>query len=122
MHSVKQTALCLLFALPVTVATAEDGQTTRPYSPYADVDYPTDVFFGDTHVHTALSGDAGGAGTTLMPADAYRFARGEQVTSNTGLPVKLDRPYDFYMITDHSDGMGMITDLIAGAPNIVCTR
>jgi hypothetical protein len=66
-----------------------------------------------------LSGDAGAAGTTLMPNDAYRFARGEQVTSNTGLPVKLERPYDFYMITDHSDGMGMITDLIAGAPNIM---
>jgi hypothetical protein len=108
-----------LFTLPVTLATAADGQPARPYSPYADIDYPTDVFFGDTHVHTALSGDAGGAGTTLMPDDAYRFARGEQVTSNTGLPVKLDRPYDFYMITDHSDGMGMITDLIAGAPNIM---
>ena len=57
--------------------------------------------------------------TILMPDDAYRFARGEQVTSNTGLPVKLARPYDFYMITDHSDGMGVITDLIAGAPNIM---
>ena len=57
-----------------------------------------------------------------MPDDAYRFARGEQVTSNTGLPVKLERPYDFYMITDHSDAMGMITDLIAGAPNIMADR
>ena len=54
-----------------------------------------------------------------MPRDAYRFARGEQVISNTGLPVKLARPYDFFMITEHSDGMGVITDLIAGAPNIM---
>jgi len=119
MPTVKQTALCLLFTLPATAAATEANQTTSPYSPYADVDYPTDVFFGDTHVHTALSGDAGGAGTTLMPDDAYRFASGEQVTSNTGLPAKLERPYDFYMITDHSDGMGMITDLIGGAPNIM---
>jgi hypothetical protein len=117
MRSVKQTTLCLVLALPVAAAAADE--TTSHYSPYADVDYPTDVFFGDTHVHTALSGDAGGAGTTLMHADAYRFARGEQVTCNTGLPVKLERPYDFYMITDHSDAMGMITDLIAGAPNIM---
>ena len=54
-----------------------------------------------------------------MPVDAYRFARGEQVTSNTGLPVKLARPYDFYMITDHSDGMGAIADILSGAPNVM---
>ena len=81
--------------------------------------FSTQVFFGDTHVHTALSADAGGGGTRLLPRDAYRFARGEQVTSNTGQPVKLSRPLDFYMITDHSDGMGAITDIIGGAPNIM---
>ncbi|WP_270732125.1 DUF3604 domain-containing protein [Shimia sp. Alg240-R146] len=91
----------------------------RPYSPYADRAYPERVFFGDTHVHTGLSADAGGGGTRLMPRDAYRFARGEQVTSNTGQPVKLFRPFDFYMITDHSDAMGAITDIISGAPNIL---
>ncbi|MBO9410968.1 MULTISPECIES: DUF3604 domain-containing protein [unclassified Ruegeria] len=90
-----------------------------PYSPYADRAYPERVLFGDTHVHTALSADAGGGGTRLMPRDAYRFARGEQVISNTGQPVKLSRPFDFYMITDHSDGMGAITDILSGAPNIM---
>lgn len=91
----------------------------RPYSPYADRAFPEHVYFGDTHVHTGLSGDAGGGGTTLMPRDAYRFARGEQVTSNTGQQVKLRTPFDFFMITDHSDGMGAITDMIAGTPNIL---
>jgi hypothetical protein len=91
----------------------------RPYSPYADRAFPTNVYFGDTHVHTSISADAGGGGTRLKPRDTYRFARGEQVTSNTGQPVKLARPYDFYMITDHSDGMGAINDIISGAPNIV---
>ena len=91
----------------------------RPYSPYAERKFPTDVYFGDTHVHTALSADAGGGGTRLLPRDAYRFARGEQVTSNTGQPVKLRTPFDFYMITDHSDGMGAIVDILKGAPNIV---
>lgn len=90
-----------------------------PYSPYADLNYPTQVFFGDTHVHTGLSGDAGGSGTKLMPRDAYRFARGDQVLSNTGQPVKLSRPLDFSMITDHSDAMGAITDIFSGAPNIM---
>lgn len=91
----------------------------RPYSPYADRAFPTNVYFGDTHVHTGLSADAGGGGTRLMPRDAYRFARGEQIMSNTGQPVKLARPFDFYMITDHSDAMGAITDIIGGAPNIL---
>ena len=91
----------------------------RPYSPYADRPFATEVYFGDTHAHTALSADAGGAGARLLPRDSYRFARGDQVTSNTGQPVKLSRPLDFYMITDHSDAMGAITDIIGGAPNIL---
>ncbi|WP_170566377.1 DUF3604 domain-containing protein [Ruegeria atlantica] len=95
------------------------GPAGRPYSPYAERAYPTQVYFGDTHVHTGLSGDAGGGGTRLMPRDAYRFARGEEVVSNTGQPVKLSRPLDFFMITDHSDAMGAITDIIGGAPNIL---
>jgi hypothetical protein len=77
------------------------------------------VYFGDTHVHTGLSADAGGGGTRIMPRDTYRFARGEQITSNTGQAVKLARPFDFYMITDHSDAMGAISDIINGAPNIL---
>ena len=96
-------------------AAAEDP----PYSPYADRAYPTSVYFGDTHVHTGLSADAGGNGTRLMPRDAYRFARGSQVVSNTGQAVRLARPLDFFMVTDHSDGMGAIIDMLEGAPNIL---
>ena len=91
----------------------------KPYSPYANRNFPSKVLFGDVHVHTGLSGDAGGGGTRLMPRDAYRFARGEQVISNTGLPVRISQPYDFMAVADHTDGMGMITDVLAGAPNIM---
>ncbi len=119
-------SLLLAISVPVQTAAQEvppdataDVLGGRPYSPYADRGYPTQVFFGDTHVHTALSADAGGGGTTLLPRETYRFARGEQVVSNTGQAVKLSRPLDFYMITDHSDGMGAITDILAGAPNIL---
>lgn len=105
-----------LATLMITVgAIAED----RAYSPNLGQELPRRLLFGDTHVHTGLSGDAGGAGTRLMPADAYRFARGEVVTSNTGLTVKLARPYDFFMITDHSDAMGAIIDILEGTPNIM---
>ncbi|WP_439101357.1 DUF3604 domain-containing protein [Congregibacter sp.] len=99
----------------LTVAAEAD----TPYSPYVGESPQRQVYFGDTHVHTGLSADAGGSGTRLMPEDAYRFARGEEVRSNTGQPVKLKRPYDFFMITDHSDGMGLITDLLEGTPNVM---
>ncbi len=61
--------------------------------------------------------DAGASGTRLDARDAYRFARGEQVTSNTGQPVKLSRPLDFLVVADHSDGFGFFPLLNAGAPS-----
>ena len=76
-------------------------------------------FFGDTHVHTAFSFDAWGQGTLAGPRDAYRFARGEQINSNTGQPVKLSRPLDFLVVADHSDQMGFFPDLFSGKPELV---
>src|SRR5690349_6344831 len=55
----------------------------RPYSPYADRNFPTRPYFGDQHLHTSFSMDAGAFGARLNPRDAYRFARGEQVISST---------------------------------------
>jgi hypothetical protein len=86
----------------------------QPYSPYADRKYPTRPLFGDTHLHTGFSMDAGVFGARLRPRDAYRFARGEQVTASRGEPAKLGRPLDFLVVTDHSDNMGFATDLLAG--------
>jgi hypothetical protein len=79
------------------------------YSPYAGRHYPTRPLFGDEHVHTGWSGDAGMSGTTLDPEDAFRFARGEEVISTSGQPAQLSRPLDWMAITDHSDGMGVIS-------------
>ena len=87
---------------------------SKPYSPYAERNYPTRPLFGDTHLHTGFSMDAGVWGARLRPRDAYRFARGEQVTASSGQPVKLARPLDFLVVTDHSDNMGFATDLLAG--------
>ena len=89
------------------------------YSPYAGRTYPTRVFWGDQHVHTGWSADAGMSGATLTPEDAVRFARGEEVVSNTGQPVKLSRPLDWIAVTDHSDGMGVISELKAGNPELM---
>jgi hypothetical protein len=92
----------------------------RPvYSPYAERNYPTRPLFGDTHLHTGASFDAGAFGARLGPRDAYRFARGEQVTSSSGQPVRLSRPLDFLVVADHSDNMGFFPDLFAGRPELL---
>ena len=89
------------------------------YSPYAGRNFPTEVFWGDTHLHTGNSLDAGSFGARLTPVDAYRFARGEEVTSSTGLQAKLSRPLDFLVVADHSDNMGFFPALIAGDPDML---
>ncbi|MFM7220022.1 MAG: DUF3604 domain-containing protein [Nodosilinea sp.] len=101
----------------------EQGATLVPnygYSPYAGGrTFPQRVFWGDTHLHTVYSFDAGTAGTRLTPADAYRFARGEEVTTNTGQRIRLSRPMDFLVVTDHSDGLGAFNKLLQGTPEIL---
>jgi hypothetical protein len=89
------------------------------YSPYAGRNFPTRPFFGDTHLHTSYSMDAGAFGARLGPVEAYRFARGEEVVSSTGQKVKLSRPLDFLVVADHSDGMGFFPLLLAGDPAIM---
>lgn len=96
--------------------------TKAPYSPYAGRNFPTRPFFGDTHLHTGFSMDAGAFGARIGPRDAYRFAKGEEITSNTGQPVKLSRPLDFLVVADHSDGMGFFPMLMGGDPDLLATE
>ena len=91
----------------------------KAYSPYAQRSFPDRVFWGDTHLHTGLSMDAGLFGARLGLDEAYRFARGEEVTASSGQPVRLGRPLDWLVIADHSDGMGFFNDMAAGEPNII---
>jgi hypothetical protein len=99
---------------------AEKVFSSKPvYSPYANRTFPSRPYFGDTHLHTSFSMDAGASGTRLTARDAYRFARGEQVTSNTGQPVKLSRPLDFLVVADHSDGFGFFPLVFSGDPTVM---
>jgi hypothetical protein len=91
----------------------------KAYSPYAQRSFPSRVFWGDTHLHTGLSMDAGLFGARLGLDDAYRFARGEEVMASSGQPAKLSRPLDWLVIADHSDGMGFFNDLAAGKPDVI---
>ena len=91
----------------------------KHYSPYAGRNFPDQVYWGDTHLHTGMSMDAGAFGARLSPDDAYRFARGEELTSSTGLQVRLGRPLDFLVVADHSDNMGFFPRLFAGDPGML---
>ena len=77
------------------------------YSPYLQEDYPNQVLFGDTHLHTAYSADAGLVGAITTPDDAYRFAKGEVVTSSHGVRARLGRPLDFLVVADHAENLGL---------------
>ncbi len=122
----------MAIVMALSTATEASGQLPPPpdgvlssaytgtqYSPYAGRGFPSRVYWGDTHLHTGLSMDAGLFGNTLGLDEAYRFARGEEVTASTGLQARLSRPLDFLVIADHSDNMGMVQDLFAGKPNIL---
>jgi len=100
-----------------TLTGAFPAQTS--YSPYAGRNFPSKVYWGDTHLHTGMSMDAGAFGARLGPEEAYRFARGEELVSSTGIPVKLSRPLDFLVVADHSDNMGFFPDLFAGKPHVL---
>ena len=91
------------------------GPATPP-PVYPKTAHPTHVFFGDTHHHTSNSGDAFMAGDRLTPEQAYRFALGEEVVSSTGIPVRLSRPMDFLVITDHAEGLGLMYQVYEGNP------
>ena len=92
---------------------AEAGAGTPPS------DHPEQAYFGDPHLHTSLSMDAGAWGNNLGLDAAYRFTRGEQVTSSSGVKARLERPLDFVVIADHSDGYGFFPRLLAQDPMIM---
>ena len=99
---------------------AEKAYAAKPsYSPYVGRNFPTRPFFGDTHLHTAFSMDAGAFGARLTPRDAYVFAKGNEITASGGERAKLSRPLDFLVVADHSDGMGFFPLLVGGDPTIM---
>ena len=71
------------FAQEFTIDKEQAAYNEPDYSPFVDQHFPTRVLWGDTHLHTANSFDAGFVGTTLGPDEAYRFARGTPRRSGT---------------------------------------
>ncbi len=103
-------------ALAISACSANrDDESSR--TEVTNTEYPEQVFWGDTHLHTDNSIDAFGFGNRLDAEAALRFARGEEVTATKGAKAKLSRPLDFLVIADHSDAMGA-TKAIMEAPRI----
>ncbi|MBL4597968.1 MAG: DUF3604 domain-containing protein [Rhizobiaceae bacterium] len=116
----------LLIAMPITVAQEMQASKEmltkaypgKAYSPYAKRSFPERPLWGDSHLHTSLSMDAGGFGNRVGLRGAYRLARGEEIMASSGQPIRLSRPLDWLAITDHSDGMGFINDILAFSPMV----
>ena len=108
--------LIALLAIAMPVAAEQS------YSPYVDRNYPENVYWGDTHLHTYLSGDAYSLGTTITPDQAYRFAKGETIRATGGDDVRMRRPLDFLMVADHAENLGALPALVAGDPRLLSTE
>jgi len=113
----------LAAALPAAAQelVALENDTDVEYSPYIQRDFPNQVLFGDTHLHTGYSADAGLIGTTTTPDDAYRFAKGEIVTSSNGVRARLARPLDFLVVSDHAENLGLTFGLEEGNEALLST-
>jgi hypothetical protein len=105
--------------LPTKEGTADIAKPQ--FSPYAGRNFPTKVYWGDTHLHTDVSVDAGTM-NRIGQEDAYRFARGEEVTTTHGLQAKLSRPLDFLVISDHAEMYGLMPQLLGGNQEILSTE
>ena len=102
-------------AQPAGVPQAELSARAQSFS-VADDPVPRKLLWGDTHLHTRYSFDAGMILNTLEPDDAYRFARGEVVVSSTGVPARLRQALDFLAVSDHAESLGIAPAIAEANP------
>ncbi|WP_170443931.1 DUF3604 domain-containing protein [Ruegeria arenilitoris] len=122
--------LACLAALTATSVSAQEFQTEQDstdvvlapddFSPYAGRNFPQRPLWGDSHLHTSVSVDAGTM-TRLSQEQAFRFARGEEVTTTHGLRAKLSRPLDWLVVSDHAEMYGLMPQLLAGDAEVLAT-
>jgi len=125
---IASTVSALLASLPVSGqefvgdvgVEPEDVRLGTPeYSPYLHRAYPDRVYWGDTHLHTSYSTDAGMIGNFLGPDVAYRFARGETVRASAGERARLVRPLDFLVVADHAENLGLAPLIAESNPELL---
>jgi hypothetical protein len=129
------TLIAIVLTVASNVALAQTGAgnpedikaPTKIYSPYVarkatDANFAEGVYWGDTHLHTSYSTDAGMMGNTLGPEEAYRFARGEEVLTSHGLRVRLIRPVDFLVVSDHAENLGLAPFIKESNPELLKSK
>jgi Protein of unknown function (DUF3604) len=112
-------AMGFLAGLLIAGTLASAAEHGGNYVPYLEDAFPNQVFFGDTHLHTSYSTDAGLFGNTLGPEEAYRFAKGKVVASSLGVKTRLARPLDFLVISDHSENLGLAPMIVESNPMLM---
>ena len=112
--------LVFLFSQDLFAVTGE-AIAENNYSSGSEKALPTNVYWGDTHVHTDISLDAFIGGWGRPPEDAYRFAKGESVKANNGVDVTISRPLDFLVIADHAANFGVMKGLAEGDSRLLST-
>jgi hypothetical protein len=92
-------------AVPANVSSAPAQVVAQSTNPERN------AYFGDLHVHTMYSFDAFIFGTTSSPDEAYEFAKGDTIVHPAGFPMTLDRPLDFYGVSDHAFYLGVMRQM-----------
>lgn len=118
MLSVELYAASSLYAKHLRITKEDFKPPKKEYFSYLNDYYPQNVYFGDTHLQTSWSTDAGITGAKLRPEEAYRISRGEEITSFSGWKFKLIRPLDFIVVADHAENLG-IADYIRRSDPII---
>ena len=109
----------IIFFIPFFLILSLDA---KEYSPGVGRDFPDKLLWGDTHLHSNISADAYTIGNSnLTPSDAFRFARGEEVISESGVKAKLRVPLDFFMVSDHATYIGIFKGIENRDPIILAT-
>ena len=132
-HGTRTTSIVALILVAMASTTSAFAAGAGPdnvperakiYSPYVErtvsnASLAEGVYWGDTHLHTNYSTDAGMLGNTQGPEEAYRFARGEEVLSAAGMRARLIRPLDFLVVADHAENLGLAAMIAESNPELL---
>lgn len=114
-------SLCISLALGLASTSIAADQ--QDYSKPVGIDYPQNVYWGDTHLHTRNSADAYSLGNkNLTPADAYNFAQGQEIVVHNGERVKLRQPLDFLVVSDHAEYLSGFARFDGNDPLVTNTK
>ena len=109
-----RTVSILLFALGTALGGLAWGGEVRD----------TNLYWGDTHLHTSYSPDAFlMQNRTADPDTAYRYAKGYPVIHPFHRArVQIGTPLDFLVVSDHAEFMGVVPMILKGNPLVANTE